>query len=98
MTIPLKPCPFCGGPASIRRVPGAPLYSSVGCAACGCHVRHVGEEAAAAAWSRRVPAPPIEELRGKIPVVLYFPTREDADEFIQIARSAFTKEVEIKLP
>lgn len=97
MTVPLEPCPLCGGPADIY-LHATVSYATVGCIACDCRVRQKDAATAVATWNRRQPAPPIKELQGAIPVVLYFPTREDADEFISVARSVFAKEVEIKLP
>lgn len=34
------------------------------------------------------PRQPVPELAGTFPIVLYFPTREDADGFLQIAKVA----------
>ena len=55
------------------------------------------DQTAVEAWNRRVPVPPIEELAGKVPLVLYFGSREDAKEFAAVVQEAFTNPVEIRL-
>lgn len=41
---------------------------------------------------------PVEAVHGKVPIVLYFGSREDADEFVASVKGAFSRPVEIKIP
>lgn len=44
------------------------------------------------------PLVPIGQLQGKVPLVCYFASREDADEFAAVVRDAFENPIEFRLP
>ena len=53
----LKPCAHCGGPATLKPMPNAPLWFQVRCNAFDCGATtwaQMGAEDAAFAWNRRV--------------------------------------------
>lgn len=52
----LKPCAHCGGPATLRPMPGAPMWFRVRCDAYDCGMASwamMGEQEAVDAWNRR---------------------------------------------
>jgi len=55
-TINLKPCPFCGGPATLSSLPHAPTWWRVRCPKyeCGGTTWAMDEAKAISAWNRRV--------------------------------------------
>jgi len=60
MSDELKPCPFCGGEASIRIDTSHSTACLIGCATMGCFGHEQWEETEAeaiAAWNRRTPEP-----------------------------------------
>jgi Lar family restriction alleviation protein len=50
----LLPCPFCGGKASVSTTTDVIAMGVVSCNDCNCHIVEATEEAAFAAWNRRV--------------------------------------------
>lgn len=59
--------------------------------------RRVAQDALAAADAVDPLRVPSAHLAGKVPLVLYFANRADADEFVQVVKDAFVNPVEIAL-
>lgn len=59
----LKPCPFCGAPATQKTSPQPRAHGWVGCPACGCYIQWAHDPAGAVAkWNRRAGAKPYHLL------------------------------------
>lgn len=90
MSDELKPCPLCDGPAKVT--PYKPNYLwHIGCPACKLSISYVGpieHEMTVALWNTRKHIPPVPELAGTHPVVLYLATKEEADELMAEVKSA----------
>lgn len=111
MSKELMPCPFCGRDAkteSARMIEddGATQTIMEGFWAacvnpeCAAHAQIVcpTREAAVRAWNTRTIEPPLPELAGKVPLVLYFETKADADSFATVIGMAMVNPVVVKLP
>lgn len=99
--VKLQPCPCCGAAArkDITFEPETGTEFAVSCTDCGLSTRPEDEAAIAEkAWNRRQPAPPIAEMEGHFPMVLYFSAREDAEVCKQELRKLFAHPVDIQLP
>lgn len=97
----LLSCPCCGAKPFLREGPNQALFRAywVKCPDCGMTTELKEAPAlAVTAWNRRQPAPPVPELEGHIPLVLYFISREDADACAAMIHGALANPVEIKLP
>lgn len=89
----LKPCPFCGlAPKWFYRDLHETIQEPIKlwwvvCNTCGCGIGFThGEyhkERAAERWNQRAELFPREQLKGSVPVVLYFPSEADRDDFIK---------------
>ena len=53
MSEKLKPCPFCGGEAKVKRFFGC-AYITVGCKKCNVQINRDTKKAAIAAWNTRI--------------------------------------------
>ncbi len=62
----LKPCPFCGKPATSHEPDRYAANYAVGCSLCGIHFLSRTESVAAEAWNRRAPSPLRDKLRGLV--------------------------------
>ena len=57
----LKPCPFCGGEAKIKRVTGSINYRYVKCSSCGARTKEwFGVDVAVKTWDTRVYQPEVQ--------------------------------------
>lgn len=84
----LKNCPLCDGPAYFR--PYKPNYFwQIGCKACDLIINFIGpdeRDAALAKWNTRKHIPPVPEMAGTVPIVLYMANQQDADEVIAVIK------------
>ena len=53
----LKPCPFCGGEAKVKRFFGC-AYITVGCKECNVQINRDTKKQAIDAWNKRVEVKP----------------------------------------
>lgn len=100
--IELKPCPCCGAPGEMMGPTPVLDRFWVQCVEwprCGLQTRTAAtEQAAADRWNRRQPAPPVPELEGAYPLVLYFKDRTDVGIAVEIFKAALPNLMESKIP
>jgi len=90
----LKICPFCGNSEPKQPVSILGRWMVECGVPCGAAVRdYATADDAVMAWNRRIPASPVPEMEDKVPLVLYFATRADADEMVAAVQEAFPNRV-----
>lgn len=82
--VKLKPCPFCGGEATLRKSEVTQLYH-VGCFECGCRQdSSYKSESAIQAWNTRKPMDDIVEKLEKSEYVKNFGSRNSGNLLIPL--------------